>query len=123
MAISISNAFPVSPVQNSPKVQTQAAVVAQASTDAVKLSQSGQIHALRQLGQGAAQIANFLDVTLASVNSVLGIVVAKAAVAVADAKAAEPGAPASSTAAAPSAAPVGVQAGPTPVAELNVAKG
>ncbi len=126
MAISVSNAIPVShgsTVQGSPKGQAQAASVARAATDTVKLSQSGQIHAMRHLGQGAAQIANSLGVTLAAVNSVLGIAPAKVATPAVDVKVAAENAPEPSKASVAHAAPVGVQAGPTPVAEMNVAKG
>jgi hypothetical protein len=86
MAISISNATSASPIV--PTVSAQAgtsreshtATSARATTDTVKLSQSGQIHAMKQQGQGASQIASALGVSISSVDSVLGIVVAAAAV-------------------------------------------
>ena len=104
MTVSISNALPTSPdlmPQDRPKIDAQIATVARPANDTVKLSQSAQIHALRQQGQRASQIANSLGVSLSSVNSVLGIAVAKAAV----------------------PAPVVVQAAPTPATAIPVAKG
>jgi DNA-binding CsgD family transcriptional regulator len=104
MAISISNALPASPEltpQDRPKVEGQGSMVARVATDTVKLSQSAQIHALRQQGQRPSQIASSLGVSVSSVDSVLGITVAKAA----------------------APAPVVVQAAPAPAPGLPVAKG
>jgi hypothetical protein len=49
------------------------------SGDTVKLSQTAKIHALKQQGQGASQIAQSLGVSVGSVDSALGIVVKPAA--------------------------------------------
>jgi hypothetical protein len=133
LAISISNLVPVAQVpavEDTPKAQTHAATVAAASTfastDTVKLTQNAQIHALEQQGQAISEIANSLGVTVASVDSVLGVTVTQAAapvVATTAGRASGSTTPEVVAAPAAPAAPVGVQAGPTPVAELNVAKG
>jgi DNA-binding CsgD family transcriptional regulator len=80
MAISISNGASVAQVytpQASSKDKTQVSTVASKSSDTVRLTQSQQIHAMKQQGQGASQIASAMGVSLASVDGVLGIVVAK----------------------------------------------
>jgi uncharacterized protein YggE len=64
-------------------VDTPGAADAPAQTDTVKLSQSAQIHAMKQQGQRASQIASSLGVSVASVNSILGIAVAAPVAAVA----------------------------------------
>jgi DNA-binding CsgD family transcriptional regulator len=80
MSISISNGTSVAQVytpQASSKNETQTSTVANKSTDTVRLTQSQQIHALKQQGQGASQIAKTMGVSLTSVDSVLGITEAK----------------------------------------------
>lgn len=86
MSISISNTYAASPastVQNVPKAAIPVVKETSLPTDTVKLSQSAQIHALKQSGQGVSAIANVLGVSLASVDSVLGIAVTAAAAAAA----------------------------------------
>jgi hypothetical protein len=82
MSISISNTYAASPastVQNVSKAATPVAKETSIPTDTVKLSQTAQIHALKQSGQGVSAIASALGVSLASVDSVLGIAVTAAA--------------------------------------------
>lgn len=79
MNISISNAIAVSStsaVYSSSKAVTQVATsVAHEVTDSVHLSQSAQIHALIQAGETATLIAATMGLPVASVDSILGIVV------------------------------------------------
>jgi hypothetical protein len=80
MDVSVSNTYPAGPVSAQPqvgpkKVEMQEATEAASRPDTVKLSQSAQIHAMRQQGQAASVIASSLGVPVASINSVLGIVV------------------------------------------------
>jgi hypothetical protein len=94
MDVSVSSTYPAGPVsaqpQDSTKVEMQEAPAAAARADTVKLSQSAQIHAMRQQGQAASQIASSMGVSVASVNSVLGIVVPTQVAAVAVKAAATP---------------------------------
>jgi hypothetical protein len=90
MDFSISNAVAVAPsaavYTSSGSSSAQASVTSTASrelTDTVRLSQSAQIHALIQQGQGAAEIASTMGVPVATVDSILGIVVAAPVVVVA----------------------------------------
>lgn len=84
MDTSISNVLPVSTVSasygSSKGVTQDATASAGEATDTVQLSQSAQIHALLQQGQGAQAIANALGVPVALVDGILGIVVAAAEV-------------------------------------------
>jgi hypothetical protein len=83
MSISISNTYAASPastVQNVPKAATPVAKETSIPTDTVKLSQTAQIHARKQQsGQGVSAIASALGVSLASVDSILGIALTPAA--------------------------------------------
>jgi hypothetical protein len=89
MDFSISNAVAVSSSSavydsSSTSVQSHVATSAAAEvTDTVRLSQTAQIHALIQQGEGAAVIASTLGIPVSSVDSVLGIVVAAPVVVVA----------------------------------------
>jgi hypothetical protein len=80
MDFSVSNAVAVSSssaVYDGSITQSHVATaVAHELTDTVRLSQSAQIHALIQQGQGAAEIASTMGVPVATVDSILGIVVA-----------------------------------------------
>lgn len=75
MDISVSS-YPAGPISAQPQdgntVEPQQA--ADSTSDTVQLTQDGQIHALRQQGQAASQIASLLSVPMESVNSVLGTV-------------------------------------------------
>jgi hypothetical protein len=87
MDFSISNAVAVAPsaaVYDRSSAQSHVATaVAHEVTDTVRLSQSAQIHALIQQGQGAAEIASTVGVPVATVDSILGIVVVAPVVVVA----------------------------------------
>ena len=78
MSIAISNGSSVPQVytpQASSKNETSASTAASKSTDTVRLTQTQQIHALKHEGQSASQIAKSMGVSLASVDSVLGVTV------------------------------------------------
>ena len=99
MSISISDIYPVSPVatsQDTTNAAPQAEHAAPSETDTVELSESAQVHALQQSGEGVSEIANTLGLSVSSVDSLLGIV--------------EP------QAAAPTVAPSGTSAASTPLA-------
>ena len=84
MSIAISNGASVPQVYTaSSQDRTPASTVANKSTDTVRLTQSQQIHALKQQGQSASQISKSMGVSLASVDSVLGIAEAKTSAAAA----------------------------------------
>jgi hypothetical protein len=85
MTVSISGSFSASSsntvAPSAPSTPPAAEVENKAtagSADTVKLSQAAQVHLLKQQGQGLSQIAANLGISLASVDGVLGVAVAKA---------------------------------------------
>jgi hypothetical protein len=84
MAVSISGSLssqstvaPPSPAESTPAEVVQKPV--SATGDTVKLSQAAQIHLMKQQGQALSQIASNLGISVASVDSYLGVTVPKAA--------------------------------------------
>jgi len=82
MSISVSNS-PLPASSAAANVSSNSAVVqkapqtTEASTDTVHLSQSQQVHQLHAEGQRVSQIASGLSLTVAAVNSYLGIATQK----------------------------------------------
>jgi len=100
MSIAISNGSSVPQVytpQASSKNETSASTAASKSTDTVRLTQTQQIHALKHEGQSASQIAKSMGVSLASVDSVLGITESKTSTAAAGTSSASTSSTTSST--------------------------
>jgi DNA-binding NarL/FixJ family response regulator len=87
MTISISGPLPVSPAPESSTTsagsnqpaQKKAAAPDDARDDTVRLSQTAQVHQLKQAGQSVSQIASNLSISAATVDGYLNITVPKTA--------------------------------------------